>query len=233
MKRKALLIGAPGSEERFLAGVSVDMNNIENFLLSKNGGEWFSDEITKVVNPTRTELGSKLDQLKNADYSIIYFSGHGGISTVNSKYYVEINSDGDDFDVMLFNELSGRELIIIDSCRSYFTPMLNARRDSFLFAEMKTSSRYRERYDAVLQKSEYGTVYFYAASPGQAANEDSNGGYFTQGLLRSTSSDYADCLYINESFSLAKEFVASKTRYQTPQKDGSIRRNNWFPFALK
>jgi hypothetical protein len=233
MIRKALLIGAPGPKEKYLNGVSVDMGNFKNYLLSDTGGFWFDSEIMSVVNPSPSELGAKLDQLKKVDYSIVYFSGHGGISKLNNRYYIEINSSGDDFDVSSLKELSDRELIIIDSCRGYYTPMEKARGDRAIFSVMNTRNRYRERYESILQKCEYGTVSLYAANFGEAANEDSLGGYFTQGLFRSVGSEFFDCLNVNEAFNLAKEFVTTKTRYQTPQKDGSIRRNNWFPFALK
>ena len=50
MIRKALLIGAPGKD---LPGVTKDIANFKDFLLSGAGGAWESKEIDTLMDPSR------------------------------------------------------------------------------------------------------------------------------------------------------------------------------------
>ena len=79
MKRRALLIGAPGAlgEDGYLPGVRRDLMNYHDFFVSPLGGAWRESEIQTLINPTRHQVREELGSLRTADYSIAIFSGHG------------------------------------------------------------------------------------------------------------------------------------------------------------
>ena len=81
MIRKALLIGAPGDD---LPGVTKDIANLKDFLLSDAGGAWESREIETLIDPSRILVDSKLSALSLSDYSFVFFAGHG-------RHHVERN----------------------------------------------------------------------------------------------------------------------------------------------
>lgn len=243
MIRSCLLIGAPGSIENrnFLNGVPVDMINMKNYLMSNTGGAWKSSEIRTIMNPTKQALLSSLKLAKMADFSFVLFSGHGGTSTRDGQTYIEINSNGDDFPVEGLINFTDRELIIIDSCRSYYTPPTTLEGDAMLKGFNESSNlamRYRSIYDRSIMESEFGPLILYACSKGEAANDTEFGGVFTQSLIsvgKSIERENRSMIKqpINSTFFRSSELVTQRYRTQHPVMSGSTKRNNWYPFALK
>jgi hypothetical protein len=237
MKRKAILIAAPGSEVKgnYLSGVNKDIDKYQSFLVSRTGGAWDLTEIDILANPTLAALKSALAKLALADYAFTVFSGHGGISTIDGKGYIEINDNDEDFPVEDFYNKCPKHTVILDTCRTYFTP------NKQIFNEMRKaenaigSSRalYRAKFDEAVQKADNGTIILSAASPGEAANEDINGGLFSQGLLANSNPPLKTTIYINQAFFSAKSFVEGRRNDQHPTMEGAVRRSSWYPFSLK
>ncbi|AXR66609.1 caspase family protein [Leptospira mayottensis] len=244
MKRICLLIGAPGSDTKgnYLNGVSVDMERMRQYLYSNVGGAWYPNEIEQVVNPSKHKLLSLLNKIKYSDYSLILFSGHGGTSIKNGKTYIEINSDGDDFEAEGLINYTDREVVIIDSCRSYFTPPTSLQGDTYykslINEQTNLALKHRRFYDEQVLAADPGSLILYACSIGETANDTNEGGIFTQNLISTGNNinNYKDrniFQELNYTFNTAKNLVSQRFRTQHPTMEGSIKRNTWFPFAVK
>ncbi|UOG33087.1 caspase family protein [Leptospira noguchii] len=242
MNKSCILIGAPGSDAKgnYLNGVSIDMNRMRLYLLSNTGGAWREHEIEQIVNPTKEQLVNRLNKAKKSDFSLVLFSGHGGISKKDGRAYLEINTNGDDFPAEGLINHTNKELVIIDSCRSYFTPTTLSG-DAMMKAineEVNISLRYRQAYEKCIAGADKGSLILYACSVGETANDTSEGGIFTQSLINvglSLKEDRQSNLYqpVNQTFNQAKSIVSQRFKTQNPTMEGSLRRNTWFPFALK
>lgn len=242
MNRSCILIGAPGSEakQNYLNGVSLDMYNMRNYLRSNTGGAWKDYEIMDIVNPTSLQLLIALNNAKKSDFSLILFSGHGGTSIKNGKTYLEINNQGEDFPAEGLINHTSKELVIIDTCRSYFVPQ-TIRQDSITKAineEISMSTKHRALYDTQITEADIGSLILYACSIGETANDTDEGGIFTQSLIKTgitLSKERDSYLYqpVNSTFNQAKIIVSSRYKTQHPVMEGSIRRRTWFPFAVK
>jgi hypothetical protein len=121
MKRRAILIGSPSYKENgdYLSGVKTDIENMYRFLRSSIGGSWQKEEITIFYsNKSWSIIEPYLENVKNADMSFVYFSGHG-FRDLNERDYIVLNkSENIDIHKYLAN-LSKHQITIIDACRSY------------------------------------------------------------------------------------------------------------------
>ena len=180
MKRKALLIG----NSRGLTGVQIDLDNFESFLHSNEGGAWNLDEITVLPNATNKQLNLAIESIREsqADYCIVYFSGHGGFER---QTILELADES------LINEnelhhLSTRQLTIFDCCRYQEERVIfesaNASLESF---EISDSNReyYRKKYDERILKAIPQQARLYSCSIGEISNDTPEGGIYTKALL--------------------------------------------------
>ena len=112
MRRKALLIAHPGAGEDFLPGVFEDLNRYQRFLRSPIGGWWGEDEVAVLEEPDAREVLSAIQWTKDADYSLVMFSGHGkkpGVFTIVSLGESELSAQ---------RLKTGRpQTVILDCCR--------------------------------------------------------------------------------------------------------------------
>lgn len=76
------LIRCPGSRNNHLKGVQRDLESMTRFLQSDKGGSWKFHEITLLHNPNSFEAREAV-QSAIADYSFVYFSGHGYTDPTN------------------------------------------------------------------------------------------------------------------------------------------------------
>src|SRR5579863_3094297 len=113
MIRKALLIGCPGDklDEDNLPGVNVDLNKFYSFLRSYTGGAWEHEEITLLWNPTEKKVLNEVKVNNNVDYSITYFSGHGGYT--NEQTYLHFKDNRLLSELNLISKAT-HQLLIID-----------------------------------------------------------------------------------------------------------------------
>ncbi|HLP14240.1 MAG TPA: hypothetical protein VK177_20075 [Flavobacteriales bacterium] len=181
MKKRALLIGAPGGvTSRFLHGVSKDLDNFRTFLMAPQGGAWLEEEILEFGNPTLDELNEVFQGL-HADYTIVYVSGDG--STDNFGRRLAHLSNGDTFADTDFLALdSPRLLVIMDTNRKAthddpkFIPQWHRQTaDQLDFA--------REMYNEWVSDSEEGKLIIHSTDHLYEAKDSSQGGAFTSALL--------------------------------------------------
>lgn len=237
MKRLALIIGCPG-DRVVLQGVPKDVNNIALFLSSPNGGSWKKDEIVISAPTTAREVVAIVAQARQLrpEYGFIYFSGHGGINERNGRTVIEIKTGEEVYADSI--TISGKELAIFDTCRSYFSPtvpILEAR--SFAERQDALELDTSEVFNTAVSSCENGRIELYSSSPREASNDTREGGLFTVKLLQratgiSTASDYPEKIDCATAFAAAKQAVEAEKRDQHPSMEGSIRRRIFFPFAI-
>lgn len=191
MRKKVLLISNNGSHANYLPGVSRDVQNYYDFFRSDEGGAWEDDEI-KSYNGILTE-GSLhtvlLTMINDIDYFVIVFTDHG-YSTPERNTMLELSPGND---CMLNNITTWlarkRYLIILDSCRQVMKLNEGGQiNDQRLFNGRVVDTEYRhlcrEFYDNALDNMPVEThVIAYSSSLGQAANDTSIGGLYSQKLL--------------------------------------------------
>src|SRR6266404_5893364 len=78
MKRKAILLAA-SPENSPIPGVVVDLTAFNSFLCSNRGGSWELEEIICEHDPTRDQVLKCVVEAKDAEYTLVYFAGHGEI----------------------------------------------------------------------------------------------------------------------------------------------------------
>lgn len=237
MKRLALIIGCPG-DRVVLQGVPKDVNNLGAFLMSPNGGSWKRDEIIVSAPSTAREVVSIIDSAKRMmpEYGFVYFSGHGGINQQNNRMVIEIKKGEDVYADSV--SIARKELAIFDTCRTYFTPT-SPILESRAFASHQDSANLdtSAEFNSTVANCELGRIEMYSSSINEASNDTPEGGLFTVKLLRYSTGASAitklrDSIDCATCFAAAKRDVEAERRDQHPSIEGSIRRRNFFPFAM-
>lgn len=191
MKRKALLIGYSGwdTKEEMLNGVSKDLNNYKNFLLSLEGGAWFEDEIITLEDTNIKTLKSVILNLKMEQCDIVFtvYSGHGEYDSANRCRNVWIDSKTKCSERELYN-LAPKQIIILDSCSGEKEDKYSASENR---AQMLLENKYinkrtlaRKKYEQKCNECINQTLKFYAAERGTYANDTSEGGVYSSELLK-------------------------------------------------
>lgn len=187
MKRKALLIGMPGEKKpgSIYNAVNNDLKDFKEYLMSNAGGEWEDgDEIMiDLINPGSFGVLGNVTSI-NADYSLIYFSGHGG-EYRSRKQIIEL-SDGE-FEIVNLKTKCPKQLIIIDSCRS----ILDEETKGFIKKAMK--EEHEENFTFVenskfifnkhLENCENGIILLNAASFESPAGCNQTESFYTSSLI--------------------------------------------------
>lgn len=186
VKRRAILIGSPGTRDNFLDGVENDLSNFKNYLLSDAGGAWNENEITVSYNPT-FERASSLVHRSAEDYALVYLSGHGYTNRLNERMFCL--RDLHVADTNFLNE-SPRQLIIVDACRTIFTgigapppPPFGPR------WEHLEGSPVRELFDRCIRNSWPGKMIIHSTQHGEVSYDNlrGDGGVFMLALLKMAS----------------------------------------------
>ena len=238
MIRKALLIGAPGKD---LPGVTKDIANFKDFLLSDAGGAWESKEIDTLMDPSRISVNSKLSALSDSDYSFVYFAGHG-------RHEVERNATQLQLQPNIHIEVSefvragaSKHSVVVDACRVLYRELV---RDGLLALMTRADSQFsiknsRQLFDSRLRNCDPGVVELYSCNLAETAGEDSDqGGFYTSALIGagkdwSAGSPNGQVLSIKEAHELAGTKV--KRRSNNRQNPVAVypRSLLHFPFAVR
>jgi len=137
-KTKVLLIGLTKFYEdetiNALPNVKRNITLIKKAFLSNQVLNITEEDITVSFNETKTDIERKLIQAsrdaKNHNYTlIVYYSGHGILSTQNYKLYLSASNtthnylESDGISVSAFRETiensrAGRKIVILDACHS-------------------------------------------------------------------------------------------------------------------
>lgn len=244
MKRKALLIGMPGIKKpgSIYNAVMHDLKYFKEYLMSNAGGEWDENEImTELINPSSFGVIGNIASI-NADYSLVYFSGHGG--EYRSRNQIIELTDGE-FGIVHLKTKSLKQLIIIDSCRSILDEetkgivkkgMLEEYEEKYTF--VKNSKFIFNRY---LENCENGIILLNAASFESPAGCNQTESFFTSSLIMSgfewhnnLGGEVQDqILDVFDSVDNAQSFMIEN--FPTNQVAECIggKRKRFFPFAVR
>lgn len=183
MKRKAILIGSPGTPH--LTGVEIDLINMKNFLSSSVGGSW--DIETEIVefnlNPSFADIEPHLNSLQYCDYGLVYYSGHG-FTNSNNEGQINLNEN----EIIALKNLANRcnkQITIIDACRGYAARFnaIGSIKPSPITFENNNAAYAKSLYEKFVNDCPNGRVLLYAATVGKNATDTNNGGYFSTHLL--------------------------------------------------
>jgi uncharacterized protein YaaQ len=238
MRRKAIIIGAPGQPltDDYLKGVESDIEDYYNYLLSAAGGDWYETELLMYRNASAKSIKNSI-ATTDADYTITIFAGHGGYFKTGNK---ELNLFLNDSEILTITDLvnkAEKQLIIIDACRT----VIKTKISEPLVIEEKfynfTGSETRHHYEQHIASCEKGISVLLSCSLDEAAGEDKNGGFFSQSLIKSGINFNAQLtskhvLDIKSAFNWAKENLKEYPTNQIPEYIGG-RRIYHFPFAIK
>ncbi len=241
MNRAALIVVCPGEEGNYgeLPGTKIDAMGFRDFLLSDVGGAWRTDEVQVLTNPRTAEVISARGNLILADYALVVFSGHGGTNPINDKIYFYIDGERMPQDDLVRNE---KTTLIIDCCRTYPIEEGMERQASLSAVSVTNIPNARDIYDAAIAAAEPGApIYLHAAGHNQTSTEDYRGAYYIRSLLKvakqfgSRTDSGSDILTVQEAHCQACKFLRQEytTATQTPTMSGSVKRQRWYPFALR
>lgn len=189
VKRCAILIGNDRWGGDYLGGVSKDMDNMKQFLLSPYGGAWSSKELFDFVRPI--SHNSMLQIIRNAtkeyEYLFIYFSGHGELSRYGDPLFVLPGGEEISLSEIKQNCSSKPVLMISDSCQGIPNyadgGILTESRKMFSATNAVKGFKARRDFDKYLRNLPPMFTYATAVSPGQYASDSSNGGLYSYKLL--------------------------------------------------
>lgn len=240
MKRKALIIGVPGdgNDKDYLTNVWVDMKNMKEFLVSNHGGEWSSNEIQIMYpNPSPATIAAEIKNIK-ADYSLVFYAGHGGFKKSNGLTYLWLNNQWVAENWLYSGNETKKQMIILDTCRTYIEEEKErvAKLSYTNESDLQKSLTTRLLFDEALKKCEDGLIRCYSSSENQSADDSAaTGGYFTYSLLETAKlicerAEATDTFSIKQIFGLVEGAIKQFTPVQKPELNGG-RRFHYFPFA--
>ncbi len=227
MKRHALLIGYSGggsSGESYLSGVSLDLENYQNFLMSTKGGAWHKNEITILQNTSKRKLVQTLDQIKNElnDITLVIFSGHGDFE--NKVYYCRdflINSSGETILEKDLYGLSSKEILICDCCANYQyrrAVVANEAKDINLDEAFDKKKCAREKYEKIINECPKQKLRFYAARAGYSAQDTEDGGLYSVNLLKVLKEAHQNINIVDAHDKAAEMVIQESSGEQCPSK---------------
>jgi len=246
--RYAVLINAGLAKgQKVIEGPTHDVRTLRSFLTSVIGGAWESGdgiEIKTLNNPDLATVQKWLDKCNKADFSLVAFSGHGGIEDngVTRKHKVILGSG----ESVVFSKLkptSDRCIMLCDSCRKVetlhrFTESIKMSAARFAKSLKDDARQYRRAYDRAIAAAPVGTFTMYGCAIGEYSFEDMNvGGYFTTNMI-AVANEWAEgntgVLTVDEALELAKPRVTNERpqKDQHPKGGPENRSGNPFPWAV-
>lgn len=216
MNKRVLIIGNTDG----LAGVPIDILNYKRFFKSSYGGMWIDDEIIEMVDSSKKEIETIIEEIKESelDYLIVVFSGHGGIER---ETILEINPKGETVQEGYLSGLCVRQLNIFDCCRAFPTPIfesLQTKVRTSLFSAKDTRWKYEKRImEAAPQQ-----ISLYACSEGEVANDTNSGGVYSRELLLAAQQVEDEFMLVGQAHLKAKRETSRRFPDQNP--DGVLPR---------
>ncbi len=211
MKKKILLIGNNDG----LPGVKIDLLNYKTYFKSFSGGQWNDTEIIEKLNPKKDELILLIEDLKkqNLDYCIVIFSGHGG---VKRETVLELNPQGEQFAESRFENISKKQVTILDCCRAYsqtLSVLLNEIKMFKAGGTIGTRARFEKRIEEALPQ----IIKIYSCSLGEYSHDTPKGGEYSKNLIESAYADTSEFIYFGRTHVTASEKTTLKFKDQHPE----------------
>lgn len=188
MNRKGILISNPGEsgEENYCEGVKKDVANYRSFLLSSIGGLWRESEIEGLNRPSVTQVRQAISSLRNLDYSLIIFTGHGYHDTRLDSTMLELRS-GHLLDSSELREGSKKQTLILDCCRKKYPVKPTLMMDSARMlkkAAVINPSDCRKYYNSRINECGDGLIVIHSCNIDELSGDDATrGGYYSYALL--------------------------------------------------
>ncbi len=235
MKRKAILFAA-SPETNSIPGVFSDLTAIYSFLRSNPGGSWEPKEISLDEDPTRDNILKSVREAKDAEYTLVYFAGHGEVVKTELPWgETQMHlSSGQTISERDINSGSPRCTLIMDCCRR--TPEQDEAelliKTSMLLEHGEGGAEFRNLYLNSLAAAESGLVKIFATNIGGSAADTHS---FTQHLLNETNiwaSKNRGILHLGDAVELARNSMKRENPQQQPEYRGG-RRLRHFPFAVQ
>jgi hypothetical protein len=212
MKKKILLIGNNDG----LPGVKIDLANYKKYFKSNTGGQWNDDEIIELLNPKKDDLISLIDDLKkqNLDYAIVVFSGHGGMKR---KTVLELNPDGELFSESRFENISKRQVTILDCCRAYMQNISESLNEVRLVKSFSAYAGTRARFEKRISESLSQQIKIYSCAEGEYSHDTPKGGAYSKNLIETAYSDDSEFIYFGRTHVVAAEKTTTEFKDQHPE----------------
>ncbi|GAA5104368.1 hypothetical protein GCM10023211_01880 [Orbus sasakiae] len=235
MKRKALLIGAPGKGTQELPGVKSDMKNYKNFLMSEIGGKWANNEIIILLGESKEKILKQTELIKkeNNDFVFLVFSGHANYSTICNSRRLYIDNSEFVYETHI-RKLSDKQLTIIDSCAesvSLITEKFSevAGLESF---HMELND-YRKVYDDYILNCPPQEIVLYSCSIDEFSVDTNKGGLYSYNLLNTAKNNHNKILTALQANEKASEVVrVISNGDQNPDYYDSRKSGNKLPFSI-
>lgn len=258
MKRHLFLVLNHGAWNNRLENVDVDIDGYKNFFQSPEGGFWTDDEISVYkdnfyFNVFKEDIQYQRNIQNPYEMIVFVFCGHG-CTDENGEQWFEIRPDntaGSDMSLTQFRQACAgtRTLLISDACSSLYTgPLFEQRTLNFSVRGVDEDLSYamscRTLYNSIVRMTPAGTFVFgFAASRGESARENENGGYYSQSLLKEAENvinalknDSRLRVYDNAPFSyihsLAREDVIKMSKYEQHPTIDMPRDRQQLPFVV-
>jgi len=240
MKRRALIIYCNNTSSGPLPGPEPDNRNLINHLTSSLGGDWLSDEIMSLSNPTIRQVDTAVSAFLNgADYTFVVFTGHGYINSEDSDLqYMEVR-DGDISIRQLLTSVK-RQTIIIDACRGYLSPSQQelTKGLSSHFENFSARQSTRQLFERGILNAEEGITVLYSASENQSSSDSKKGAAYLFSILKVCDlweeSDKSNSLFtLKDAHEYGTKYM--KNNFITNQEPtmNSEKRMRYFPLAVK
>jgi len=212
MKKKILLVGNTNG----LPGVKVDLKNYRSYFKSNTGGRWDDTGIIEKLNPGREELIALVDNLKtqNLDYVIVIFSGHGGMKR---ETVLELNSDGELFNESRFENISKRQVTILDCCRVYLQTVSESIQERKFTKALIAEAGIRERFEKRILESVSQQIKLYSCAVGECSHDTSKGGTYSKNLIEAAYDDGSESIYFGNAHVKAAEKTEEEFQDQHPE----------------
>jgi hypothetical protein len=239
MIRRALIIYCDNTRSGKLSGPVRDNANFREFLTQNIGGDWSSEEIESLRNPTSVSVRNIINTfLSGADYTFIVFTGHGGINSFDEKQYIELMDSS--VPLQQLKTTAKRQTIIIDACRGYYTEGLEDLRESKIltFSIGGILKSTRAIFDDGILRSNEGLTILFAASENQTALDTNKGAAYLLSLLNAaygwenTDKKY-NILGLDVVHEMATDYM--NNNFDTIQEPSlnEEKRKRYYPFAVK
>lgn len=212
MKKKILLVGNNDG----LPGVKIDLENYKNYFKSKTGGEWYDSEILEKLNPKKDDLINLIDSLKNQnlDYAIVIFSGHGGMKR---ETILELNPEGELFSETRFENISRKQVTILDCCRVYAQNLSESIRSMKLVKSFSAYEGTRARFEKRITEATPQQIKMYSCAEGECSHDTPKGGVYSKYLLETAFADESEFIYFGRTHVTASDKTTRDFSDQHPE----------------
>lgn len=238
MIRKALIIGGYDTKN---VGVDADLKHYSSFLHSCYGGGWYESEVKILNSPSKFILNVAIAEVKQADFSFVVFTGHGGFNTKTQK--LELDAGEDYF--INYDKLCGlttRQILITDCCRDHYQPKAKVCNESFQLNAFDSSAPNfnicRKKYTEAVLNGPRSQTSLYSCSDDEFSNGGpKKGGSYSFHLLNNATKwathTSQQTLDVTEAHALAERSVTADPKNKAQNPDIHTPRTwNQFPFAV-